>query len=163
VRINWFLVLTVENSKAVKAKPAQSGKFKAVKEVSVMVWIENQFGDVLLLKQSRGNKFWTLPGGKVRIRESLLGALRREVSEETGLKIQSVVLSHVFDRSQKGVLAFLYRARIKGRKDIVYPKLNEIETAQFSASLPKTPTPSLRYFWNHIRGASSDGQFHPGG
>lgn len=141
----------------------QPGKFKAVKEVSVMVWIENQFGDVLLLKQSRGNKLWTLPGGKVRMRESLIGALRREVAEETGLKIESVVLSHVFDRAQKGVITFLYRARIKGRKDIVYPNLKEIETAQFSMSLPKTPTPSLRFFWNHIRAASSGAQFHPGG
>ena len=31
-----------------------------------MAWIENEFGDVLLLKQVRGNKLWTLPGGKVR-------------------------------------------------------------------------------------------------
>ena len=42
-------------------------QFKASKEVSVMAWIENQFGDVLLLKQVRGNKSWTLPGGKVRV------------------------------------------------------------------------------------------------
>ena len=53
-----------------------------------MAWIENQFGDVLLLKQVRGNKSWTLPGGKVRSRETIEEALRREVDEEIGLKIQ---------------------------------------------------------------------------
>ncbi len=125
-----------------------------------MVWIENQFGDVLLLKQSRGNKFWTLPGGKVRMRESLVGALKREVLEETGLKIQSIVRTHVFDRAQKGVITFLYRAQIKGRSDTIKPKSNEIETAQFSMFLPKTPTPSLRYFWNHIRTGAVDSRFH---
>lgn len=117
-----------------------------------MAWIENQFGDVLLLKQKRGNQLWTLPGGKVRMRESLLAALHREVEEETGLKVYSVALRHVFDRPEKSVITFLYTARIKGHSDIVYPKLNEIETAKFSSGMPKTPTPSLKYFWKEVRG-----------
>jgi ADP-ribose pyrophosphatase YjhB (NUDIX family) len=143
-----------------KAKPAASSKFRAAKEVSVMAWIENQFGDVLLLKQSRGNKLWTLPGGKVRMHESLLGALKREVQEETGLKIQSIVLVRVFDRAQKGVITFLYRAQIKGRKDTIVPKRNEISAGQFTSVLPKTPSPSLRFFWNHVRAESDSSQFH---
>lgn len=116
-----------------------------------MVWIENQFGEVLLLKQLRGNKCWTLPGGKVRPRESLREALKREVVEETGLKIESVAFSHFFDRAQKGVIAFLYRARIKGRNDTIFPKVNEIDTARFTAVLPRNATPSLRYFWKCIQ------------
>ncbi len=116
-----------------------------------MAWIENQFGDVLLLKQKRGNQLWTLPGGKVRARESLLEAIRREVLEETGLKIQSVELNQLFDRPEKSVLTFLFRARIKGRNDIIYPKQNEIETAKFSAVMPKQATPSLKFFWKRIR------------
>ena len=66
-----------------------------------MAWIENQFGDVLLLKQTRGNRLWTLPGGKLRQRESLKEALRREVKEETGLQIQFIALAGLFDRPQK--------------------------------------------------------------
>lgn len=116
-----------------------------------MAWIENQFGDVLLLKQKRGNQLWTLPGGKVRPRESLREALKREVLEETGLKIQNIVFGEYFDRPQKGVISFVYFARIRGRSDIVYPKLNEIETAQFSSTLPKNCTPSLAYFWRSVR------------
>ncbi len=124
-----------------------------------MAWIENQFGEVLLLKQKRGNKFWTLPGGKVRQRESLKEALKREVEEETGLKIHSITLSHMFDRPEKSVLTFLYRARIKGRSDIVYPKLNEIETAHFSSALPNHSTPSLKFFWKHVNGTVTDLRF----
>ncbi len=124
-----------------------------------MAWIENQFGDVLLLKQKRGNKLWTLPGGKVRAKESLKEALRREVEEETGLKVHSISLTHLFDRPEKSVLTFLYRARIKGRSDIVYPKQNEIETAHFTSALPSNATPSLKYFWKHMHGNVTDLRF----
>ena len=105
-----------------------------------MAWIENQFGDVLLLKQTRGNKLWTLPGGKVRQRESLTEALRREVEEEIGLQIQRIALAGLFDRPQKAVITFLYTARIKGRSDIIDPKRTGIDTARFSSSLPSEAT-----------------------
>jgi ADP-ribose pyrophosphatase YjhB (NUDIX family) len=125
-------------------------QFKASKEISVMAWIENQFGDVLLLKQKRGNKLWTLPGGKVRQRESLKEALRREVEEEIGAKIQSVALTALFDRPQKAVITFLCTARIKGHREILNPKPTEIDAIEFSSSLPNDATPSLRFFWKRI-------------
>jgi ADP-ribose pyrophosphatase YjhB (NUDIX family) len=128
----------------------QQDEFKASKEVSVMAWIENQFGDVLLLRQTRGNKLWTLPGGKVRQRESLKEALRREVNEETGLQIQFIALADLFDRPQKAVITFLYIARIKGRSDIVQPRRPEIDTAKFSSSIPRDATPSLQFFWKRM-------------
>lgn len=134
-----------------KSNATQQDQFKASKEVSVMAWIENQFGDVLLLKQTRGNKLWTLPGGKVRQRESLTEALRREVEEEIGLQIQCIALAGLFDRPQKAVITFLYTARIKGRSDIIDPKRTEIDTARFSSSLPSEATPSLRFFWKRVR------------
>ena len=58
--------------------------FNPKKEVSVMAWIENDQGSLLLVRQVAGQKLWTLPGGKVRRNESLERALRREVREETG-------------------------------------------------------------------------------
>jgi ADP-ribose pyrophosphatase YjhB (NUDIX family) len=116
-----------------------------------MAWIENQFGDVLLLKQIRGKKLWTLPGGKVRSRESIGEALRREVEEEIGLKIQAVALVSVFDRPQKGVITFLYSARIKGRHGVITPKPTEVASAKFNSSLPGDATPSLQFFWKRVR------------
>jgi 8-oxo-dGTP diphosphatase len=134
-----------------KGNATRQDRFRASKEVSVMAWIENQFGDVLLLKQVRGNKFWTLPGGKVRPREPIEGALRREVEEEIGLKIQTVALVSLFDRPQKAVITFLYTARIKGHHDVLNPKPTEVAAARFSSSLPSDATPSLRFFWKRLR------------
>ncbi len=51
-----------------------------------MAWAVDSESRVLLVRQTAGLKFWTLPGGKVRPRESLQNALLREVFEETGLK-----------------------------------------------------------------------------
>lgn len=115
-----------------------------------MAWIEDHFGKVLLLKQATGKKLWTLPGGKVRPRESLLGALKRELGEETGLKILSAALIQLFERPEKGNLTFLFHVRIRG-DDTVHPKKGEIETSRFSASLPKSSTPSLEFFWKLMR------------
>jgi 8-oxo-dGTP diphosphatase len=126
-------------------------QFRASKEVSVMAWIENQFGDVLLLKQVRGNKSWTLPGGKVRSRETIEDALRREVDEEIGLKIQPVAFLDLFDRSEKAVITFLYSARVKGHHGVMTPKPREVAAAKFSSSLPSDATPSLRFFWKRLR------------
>ncbi len=40
-----------------------------------MAWIENDQGSILLVRQSAGQKLWTLPGGKVKRNESLERAL----------------------------------------------------------------------------------------
>jgi len=42
--------------------------------------------------------YWSLPGGAVETGESLEGALRREVLEETGLQIEVLGLVEIFER-----------------------------------------------------------------
>jgi 8-oxo-dGTP diphosphatase len=66
----------------------KSARFNPKKEVSVMAWIEDDKGSVLLVRQVVGQRLWTLPGGKVKRNESLKAALKREVREETGLDIK---------------------------------------------------------------------------
>jgi len=53
-----------------------------------MAWIEDSDQNILLVRQSTGLKLWTLPGGKVKRGESLVKALKREVYEETALRVQ---------------------------------------------------------------------------
>jgi ADP-ribose pyrophosphatase YjhB (NUDIX family) len=53
-----------------------------------MAWIEDSVQNVLLVRQAGGLKLWTLPGGKVKRGESLVKALKREVYEESGLRVQ---------------------------------------------------------------------------
>ena len=144
-------------------QPAKTREPRATKEVSVMAWVENQFGDVLLLRQTRGKRLWTLPGGKVRAREALADALKREVFEETGLRIQFFVMTSVFERPEKGAITFLYTARIRGRSDSISPNPKEVETVRFSRALPGNATPSLRYFWKRFHESVPAGGPRPNG
>jgi ADP-ribose pyrophosphatase YjhB (NUDIX family) len=93
--------------------PAKAHRLRPTKEVSVMAWIEEPVNGVLLVRQAAGLKLWTLPGGKVKRGESLLRALKREVREETGLRVQVGSLLGVFDRRDKDAITFTIRARTK--------------------------------------------------
>lgn len=44
-----------------------------------------------------GEGTWTLPGGKVKLKEKLLECAMREVEEETGIKVNSLKLISVVD------------------------------------------------------------------
>lgn len=47
-------------------------------------------GRILLIQRGRppGEGLWAVPGGKVQLGETMTGAVRREVLEETGLRIR---------------------------------------------------------------------------
>jgi len=115
-----------------------------------MGWTEDAHGAVLLVKQIRGRKFWTLPGGKVFANERLEAGLKREIHEETGARVISAVQMALFDRPAKKGVTFLYRVTLKaGRK--WKPQPREIERVEYHARLPRDASPSLRYFWKLLR------------
>src|SRR6202047_1206455 len=105
------------------------------KEVSVMAWIEDSDQNVLLVRQAAGLKLWTLPGGKVKRGESLVRALKREVMEETGLRIQVGSLLGVLDRRDKDAITMLFAAIPNKRSSKVKQKQKEIKKATFQISL----------------------------
>ncbi len=53
-------------------------------------------GKILLVRQSFGPNFWTLPGGGVDQDELLEDAARREVQEEVGLTLENILLCGEF-------------------------------------------------------------------
>jgi len=115
------------------------------KALSVMAWIKDDSGNILLVRQSKDKRLWTLPGGKVRLHEALSSALERELTEEIS---QSVLTSHIvdiFDRPEKNAVCILFQTVLKGTK--LSLAIGEIEASMFAAKLPDNATPSLNYFW----------------
>jgi ADP-ribose pyrophosphatase YjhB (NUDIX family) len=115
------------------------------KEVSALAWIQDAYGNVLLVEQANGRKLWSLPGGKVRPHEPIKAALRRELREEIGLTVTSARVIDLFDRPVKGGLAILFRTVLRRGKLKLGEK--EIQAATFMNRLPARATPSVRYFW----------------
>lgn len=59
----------------------------------VLALVENEEGELLLVKRDAGGDFqglWGLPGGKVEVDEFLAEAIEREVREETGVETRFV-------------------------------------------------------------------------
>jgi ADP-ribose pyrophosphatase YjhB (NUDIX family) len=125
---------------------------RPTKEVSVMAWIEDVDQRVLLVRQAAGLRFWTLPGGKVKRGESLVKALKRELHEETGLRVQIGSLLGVLDRRDKDSITLLFAAVLNKNATKIDQNNEEIEKAEFQLSLPKKASPSAKYFWSARRG-----------
>jgi ADP-ribose pyrophosphatase YjhB (NUDIX family) len=130
---------------------------RPTKEVSVMAWIEDPDQNVLLVRQSAGLKFWTLPGGKVKRGEALIKALKREVYEETGLRVQIGSLLGVLDRRDKDAITLLFAAIATSGSLKVKRKQREIKEVSFQASLPEKASPSAKYFWSARRTLPGEG------
>lgn len=69
-------------------------------------------GRVLLVRRGREplKGEWSIPGGMVELGEDLPRALRRELKEETGLRVQPIAVLEVFDRiiRERGRVRFHY-------------------------------------------------------
>src|ERR1700730_18373363 len=125
--------------------------FNPKKEVSVMSWIENDQGAILLVRQALGRRLWTLPGGKVKRSESLKSALKREVREETGLAVSALRYQQMYDRPKRGTITVLFRVSVKRDSAHLLFPTQEIADLGFFENLPTNATPSAKFFWKSER------------
>lgn len=115
-----------------------------------MGWVEDAHGAVLMVKQKRGRKLWTLPGGKILPTEAIEAGLKREILEETGARVLASTQVAIFDRPEKRNVTFLFRVQL--REGVMFtPQPREIERVEFHDSLPRDCSPSLRHFWKMLR------------
>jgi len=133
---------------------ARTRPAKITREVSAMGWIEDRHGAVLMVRQKRARKLWTLPGGKIEAKESVEAGLKREIAEETGMRVTFASFVAIFDRPERANITFLYRARLN-EADRPKPQAAEIATIQYRTRLPAQASPSLRFFWRMLRGKSA--------
>jgi phosphoglycolate phosphatase len=59
--------------------------------------IFNPKGDVLMIQTHKWSNKWGIPGGKIKLNEPSEDALRREIMEETGLKLNNIKFELVQD------------------------------------------------------------------
>ncbi len=128
-----------------RKRPTSKVRTASAKEISVLAWIQDAYGNVLLIQQTTGKQLWSLPGGKVRSDEPIKAALRREIREEIGLTVVSAKVVDLFDRPQRRGLAILFLTKL--RKGKLKLRAKEIRDAAFVSKLPAKATPSVRYFW----------------
>lgn len=104
---------------------------KEYPRVVVGVFIFNEKEELFLVKQPRWNNLFLVPGGKVEYGEDLVSAVKREVSEETGLEITDIQfvavgegtnLGEKYQGENKHLIYLHYRARVDGSEEI---KLND--------------------------------------
>jgi len=141
------------NKKVVKVEtpqPPQPDLSKISREISAMAWIENEFGHLLLVRQAAGSRLWTLPGGKVRLKEEVQAALCRGVLEEVGLKVARARLAGIYDRVERQNITILFRVQLEFG-DFKIKRPQEIEQVAFHPRLPSPSSPSAKYFWKMRR------------
>ncbi len=81
--------------------------------VTVFVFIR-QDDTLLLVKQNYGQRYWSLPGGKVEVGESIDRAAIREVKEETGLDIRLGRVVGLYSKPEENALAVTFAGECTG-------------------------------------------------
>jgi len=114
-----------------------------------MAWIEDSFGGVVFVRQAKGSRRWTLPGGKVNGAEGLVNALRREVREEISMHVVSAAPLDILDRPRAGSVTILYRVLLK--PGVMKPRPREIEKISIRRTLPKDCSETAAYFWRRAQ------------
>ncbi|MGY4645029.1 NUDIX hydrolase [Cellulomonas sp. URHB0016] len=69
-------------------------------------------GKRVLLIHRRDNGRWEPPGGVLELGETIEDAVRREVEEETGARVEVERLTGVYKNMRQGIVALVFRCRL---------------------------------------------------
>jgi molecular chaperone GrpE len=108
-----------------------SNEEKKYPKATVGAFIFNDKGELFLMKSPKWQNKYVCPGGGIEYGEKMVDSLRREVKEETNMRIddikflgvsEGINLGDEYSKKEKHLLFLNYKAVLKGRPDI---KLNE--------------------------------------
>ncbi len=124
--------------------------FSAKFNVGVLAVILNESGEILLLNHVvRSGQTWGLPGGWINKGESIDTAIKRELDEETGLKIEQLGLIHVLPIRR--MVEVIVLAKVIGDTTI-QPSFEIFEGGFFPRdSLPDIPEKHIAYIDEGLR------------
>jgi 8-oxo-dGTP diphosphatase len=81
--------------------------------VSVAGAVIREDGRFLTIKRADNGK-WELPGGVLELDESPEDGVRREVYEETGIRVEVDQLSGIYKNLTRGIVALVFRCKPSG-------------------------------------------------
>lgn len=104
--------------------------------VSVAGIVVREDGRVLVIRRD-DNGHWEAPGGVLELDESFEDGVRREVLEETGLKVEVERLTGVYKNLTHGIVALVYRCHaVDGdvhptteAREVLWMTRDEVESA----------------------------------
>jgi 8-oxo-dGTP diphosphatase len=94
----------------------------------------------VLLCHRRDYDLWNLPGGGLKAHESPWGGVKREVKEETGLKVEVVNLLGIYSKFEKNDIVFSFLCKITGGKMELTDEADKIDYFKVN-KLPKNTVP----------------------
>lgn len=77
--------------------------------VAASALVRNNIGQILLVRTRR--RGWEIPGGQIEIGESLIGGLKREVREESGVQVEIGRLAALRSNLTSSIVIFCFEAR----------------------------------------------------
>lgn len=80
--------------------------------VAVSAFIQNEAGEVLLVRNGHRSDTYEMPGGRVEPGESLKKAVAREVFEETGIHAEIGDMVGVYQNVTSGVFCIVYAGKV---------------------------------------------------
>ncbi len=108
--------------------------------------LENQ-GKILFIKNTYSEKnLWNLPGGGIKKNETLEEAIKREIKEETGIKISNLINigNYLNNRNYKRDTVYCYHSKTE-EENILINKNEILEARWFQKEeIPKNLTQSTK-------------------